>query len=643
MNAYGTAKKRLRVPLRDSLVMIGGYTRRRVLEQVRSVAFIILYLYLFQTVILRAAPGDALAMAVGLALVVAGLTLFLEGVLLGLMPLGEKVGLTLPSRCGITVIIVFGIVVGIGATLAEPAIAILRTAGATVTPWDTPLLYTLLQRHTDYLVFAIAIGVGVAVAIGVSRFYYGFSLKPVVFILIPILLVMTAVYQFDPNLATIVGLAWDSGAVTTGPVTVPLVLAVGIGISRATGKSGAGNSFGVIMLASAMPVLAVLLLGAAINRDLPGPSTAEEFFSPAYRTDALRVVESESALQRMETLRARTSGPVERGAPPETPQPISPARVLREETPPAARAVIPLTVVLAFILVVLLRERPRYYDEVIFGIGITLVGMVLLTSGIRLGLAPLGDNVGRQLPRAFRSVDEDLDRVVIEDFDMGLLQESVDSDGTRHVFFYLHGSDGPRPVSFDSTRFDPTTGRYEHIVRRPPLFGPDLTLLGLGLVFLFAFGMGYGSTLAEPALNALGRTVEDLTVGTVTRTGVVRAVSIGVGMGLMVGVARILYNVPVAWLLIPSYLLLAILTIWSDEDFTGIAWDSGGVTTGPVTVPLVLAMGLAIGGEMDVIDGFGVLAMASVLPNIVVMLYGYIIRARHHRMIRAANSEGDDG
>ncbi|TVR66753.1 MAG: DUF1538 domain-containing protein [Spirochaetaceae bacterium] len=631
-------KKRVNVPLRAALVMIGGYTWRRVREQIRSVLFIIVYLFAFQTLILRASPGDALPLAVGIALVVAGLTLFLEGVLLGLMPLGEKVGITLPSRCGITVILVFGMVVGIGATLAEPAISILRTAGAAVTPWDAPLLYVLLERYTDRLVISIAIGVGVAVAIGVSRFYYGFSLKPIIFIIVPILLALTAVYHFDPNLSTIIGLAWDSGAVTTGPVTVPLILAVGIGVSRATGRNGAGNSFGVIMLASALPVLAVLILGAVINGGLPGPTTAEEFFSPAYRTEALRVVESEDALRRVEALRAPTPDAEE----PELPRELSPTEVLRAETLPAARAIIPLTAVLFLVLVVFLREHPRYYDEVIFGIVIAVIGMILLTSGIRLGLAPLGENVGRQLPRAFRPVDQDLSRIVIDDFDLELLQESVGSDGARRSFFYLYESEGPRPVVFDPTRFDPRTGRYEHVVRRPPLFGPNLTLLGLGLVFLFAFGMGYGSTLAEPALNALGRTVEDLTVGTVKRAGVIRAVSIGVGTGLMLGVARILYNAPMAWLLIPSYLLLAILTIWSDEDFTGIAWDSGGVTTGPVTVPLVLAMGLAIGGEVNVIDGFGVLAMASVMPNIMVMLYGYIIRSRQQRMIRMTDTGGGD-
>jgi hypothetical protein len=657
-------RKRLRIQPRDALVMIGGYARRRILEQIRSVAFIIIYLVLFQTLILGSSPGNAIVVAGGIGLVVLGLALFLEGVLLGLMPLGERVGVMLPARCTITIIVLFGILLGIGATLAEPAIAVLRSAGAAVTAWEAPLLYVLLQRYTEYLVGTIALGVGVAVAIGVARFYYGFSIKPVIFTVFPVLLGATIFAYYDPSLSKIVGLAWDSGAVTTGPVTVPLVLAVGIGVSRATGKgTGSSNAFGLIMLASALPVLAVLILGLAVNRNVPPPTTESAFFSPENRSAALQVFATEDELLRHAFSHGSDAGrqaflhnEVERAnayeahreaahGPSPAPRaggPDSILRVLREEAGLGVRAVVPLTALLLLVLLVLLRDRPRYYDEVILGITLALVGMILLTTGIRVGLAPLGDGVGRELPRAFRTMDEDHERVVIESFDQTLLQESIDSDGNRRRFFYLHKPSGPVPVEYDPTRYDATRQRYEHIVRRSPLFGPDLTLLGLGLVLLFAFGMGYGSSLAEPALNALGRTVEELTVGTVRGSSLVRAVSIGVGAGLVAGIARILWDFSIVWLLIPTYILLLLLTIRSDEEFTGIAWDSGGVTTGPVTVPLVLAMGLAIGGEMNVIDGFGVLAMASAFPNLAVLLYGFVVQTRQRRAMQESNEGRSD-
>ncbi|MFO8064572.1 MAG: DUF1538 family protein, partial [Spirochaetia bacterium] len=210
-------------------------------------------------------------------------------------------------------------------------------------------------------------------------------------------------------------------------------------------------------------------------------------------------------------------------------------------------------------------------------------------------------------------------------------------------YFYLHDNGSVERVQFVEERYDASRGQYEHVMRRGPIFGPGLTMLGIALVLVFAFGMGYGSTLAEPALNALGRTVEQMTVGTIPRAGVVTAVSLGVGLGLLAGVARILYELPTAWLIIPPYVLLLPLTWISEEDFAAIAWDSGGVTTGTVTVPLVLAMGLGIGGELEVVDGFGVLAAASVFPVLAVLVYGIFVRAKQRHTIRAAEQEDSNG
>ncbi len=167
-------------------------------------------------------------------------------------------------------------------------------------------------------------------------------------------------------------------------------------------------------------------------------------------------------------------------------------------------------------------------------------------------------------------------------------------------------------------------------------------MLGIILVLVFAFGLGYGATLAEPALNAMGMTVEGITVGTIKRTQLIQLVSIGVGIGILAGLCRILFNLPLVWLIVPSYILLIPLTIFSDEEVTEIAWDSGGVTTGPVTVPLVLAIGLSISGELNIPDGFGVLALASVFPIMTVLIYGLFILAKQRRSILATRKETDN-
>ena len=697
---------RIHMPIRAALNLIGTYVRGRVTEQIHAVAFIILYLVAFQTLVLGTPPHGAVSIALGIAAVVLGLAFFLEGLLLGLMPLGEVVGLQLPKRGGVVAVLAFSLLLGLGATLAEPAIAALRTAGADVTAWQAPVLYYLLELQTPRLFLAIGIGVGFAVAFGMLRFFFGISIKPFVYVLVPLMLGVSVLFARDPKLAEVVGLAWDSGAVTTGAVTVPLILALGIGVSRATGRrQGAGGGFGVIMLASAFPVLSVLAFGAVVARDLPAPVPEATFFSASTREQALRFFGTEeqieahafqrggevarrvyyadernyvSALEliaRDPAARVRLLGSVTLGqwmerrasdserrivsealrAPTNTRTSSdsfvvlnshSPARIrdlFKTELLAAARAVLPLAALLAFVMVVLLRSRSRYTDQVILGIGIAFFGLALLTTGIRAGLAPLGDEVGRQLPRAFRAVERDQRRVIIEGFDPTVVFESVAADGTRRSHFYLRDGSDVQLVDFDPSRYDALRSRYEHVVQRGPIFGPDLTLLGIGLVLLFAFGMGYGSTLAEPALNALGRTVEDITVGTVRRSGMVRAVSIGVGLGLVAGTARILYDIPVVWMLIPPYALLIPLTVWSSDEFAAIAWDTGGVTTGPVTVPLVLAMGLGVGGELGVVDGFGVLALASAYPIVTSTLYGFAVQARQRRAIRGAQREDVDG
>lgn len=639
--------------------MVGGYASSRLREQLKAVAFVVVYLVAFQFLVFGTAPAEAFRVAAGIAMVVFGLAFFLEGLLLGLMPLGQRVGIRLATRGGIVALVFFGVLVGVGSTLAEPAIAALRVAGAGVTAWEAPLLFFLLERIPGVLILSVGAGVGVAVAVGLLRFFFGFSLKPIILIVVPVLLAATVFLAQSPNLAMIIGLAWDTGAVTTGPVTVPLVLALGIGVSRAAGKSeGAAGGFGTVMLASMFPVLGVMALGVFVEPRVPEPVSEREFFSEEFRESALRLFADESDLRRYAILNAGEDGRNAIFGDEETYREAvrlltlngefvadtqaSPGAVLLEEVGSSLRAVIPLTALLGIVLVVLLRDRPRYLDEVILGIVFALVGMTFLAGGIRLGLAPLGDDVGRRLPQVLSEQDFAGDPVVIEQFDPDRVLTALDATGTAVPFFYLHDGDTVNIVPFDAERYDPVSRRYIHQPQTSRWYQLNLPFVGIVLVMIFAFGMGYGSTLAEPALNALGRTVEDLTVGTVRRHSVVRAVSIGVGIGLVVGVARIMYGIPIVWTIVPPYLVLLPLSILSEESFVGISWDSGGVTTGPVTVPLVLAMGLGIGGALGVVDGFGILAMASVYPILTVMIFGLFVRMKERRTIREAEQE-DDG
>lgn len=152
----------------------------------------------------------------------------------------------------------------------------------------------------------------------------------------------------------------------------------------------------------------------------------------------------------------------------------------------------------------------------------------------------------------------------------------------------------------------------------------------LVLVLVFGFFLGYFSTLAEPALAALAQEVDQLTQGALSSRVMVHIVALGVAIGIAGGLAKIIFKVPNSWILIPTYLLIVVLTWLTPEASTGIAFDSAGVTTGPITVPLnlALAVGLStvLGGRDPLVDGFGIIALASAGPIITVQLAGLILK-----------------
>ena len=167
-------------------------------------------------------------------------------------------------------------------------------------------------------------------------------------------------------------------------------------------------------------------------------------------------------------------------------------------------------------------------------------------------------------------------------------------------------------------------GSHVPLAFAPPeaIYGPTL---GKVIAVAFAFALGYGATLAEPALNAMGITVEEVTAGAFKKPFLMHAVAFGVGMGLAAGVIKIIFHIPLEYMVLPAYALLTIVTLVSDEEFINIAWDSAGVTTGPITVPLVLALGLGIGITVNAPEGFGMLALASIGPILSVLTLGLIV------------------
>jgi hypothetical protein len=206
------------------------------------------FLLVFQVGVLRAPVSQAGSVVLGIVFVLIGLTLFLRGLKLGLVPLGENVGSTLPLRAPLWVMIPFALLVGYGATLAEPALSSLKFASgeAEVASLENPLFTHM-----------VGLGVGLAVVVGLFRILY---LQSLLKFILPVLLLLVVLSLFAPR--EYLAVAWDAGGVTTGPVTVPLILALGVGLATITARGRPEmKGFGLITLASLFPILMVLLLG----------------------------------------------------------------------------------------------------------------------------------------------------------------------------------------------------------------------------------------------------------------------------------------------------------------------------------------------------------------------------------------------
>ncbi len=522
----------------DIYRLLQPYISVRVMEQVQAVVPLGLYLALFQILMLRENVQDSWIITMGLAAVILGLMLFMEGLKLGLMPFGEVIGNGLPKKSPLPVVLLIAFLLGIGVTFAEPAIGALQAVGSGVDVTKAPYLYTLLNDWAGVLVLMVGAGVGLAAVLGALRFLRGWSLKPMIYMALAPTLLLTAYMMTDPHLAAVLGLAWDCGAVTTGPVTVPLVLSLGIGIASASGKGDSSLSgFGIVTLASLFPIIAVLILTLYVAGTVP----AEQIIAAA---------------------QSSTSVATQPG--------------WHEVTPGAeivggVRAIVPLVIFLLIVLMVILREKISQPGIVFYGIFLAVTGMIIFSIGLSYGLAKLGGQSGGLVPAAFSEL----------------------------------------PSVENSPLYDYVTG--------------------ISIALIFAWLLGFGATLAEPALNALGMTVENLTNGAFKKSTLMYAVSFGVACGIATGVLKIIYDIPIGNLLIPAYIIGVVLTFLSTEEFVNVAWDSAGVTTGPVTVPLVLAMGLGFGNAVDAVDGFGILSMASIGPILSVMTVGLWVQYQSRR------------
>jgi len=526
---------RIKLTFRQAMAILLPYSWHQIKEQIITVAPVCLYLVAFQLVALRYTIKQAGIITAGVTMVIMGLVFFLEGIRIGLIPMGENIGDNLPKRCKMGMVLLFAFLLGNLAAFGEPVIGSLQIAGAGVDPEKAPLLYMLLVKSPLLLSTAVSLGVGVAAVIGTLRFIHGWSLKPLVLPLIGICLAATLIAARDPNLSTAIGLAWDTGAVIVGPVLCPLVLSLGLGVCRATGRSDTGMAgFGMVGLISIVPISAVILLTYAISLGADFTAVSQGLQKQSSEIPGIAAIAFESLAL-------------------------------------GIRAIGPIFIFLYLFLRFVLKEEGIPKPQLVLAGIFAISGLFLFNFGLSLGLAELGNQVGQRLPLSFH----------------------------------------------------------------PPMDALYPIELGKIIVVLFGVILGYGATLAEPAFNLLGQQVEDVTQGAFKKWLFSQAVAVGVGVGAGLGIVSVVYHVDLLYLLLPPYMLLFVLTLLNDEKYVNIAWDGGAVTTGPVTVPLKISIGIALSHATGFAEGFGILALASAYPVLNILLLGLYVKRSEKRSMEA--------
>ena len=447
-------------------------------------------------------PSILLCFLLGAAMIIVGMMFFTLGAEASMTPMGERVGSAVTRSRSLGVIIVMGFLLGFLITISEPDLQVL--AG------QVPAVPSMT------LILSVAAGVGVFLVLALLRMLLGVALPPM---LVGSYVLVFALAFFVPR--DFLAVAFDSGGVTTGPMTVPFIMALGVGISAIrSDRHAADDSFGLVALCSIGPVLAVLILGMIFH---PGDG--------AYTPPVLPEITDSVELWAL----FRSGLPTYMGE--------------------IAVSLLPITVLFGLFQAVSLKLSVRTLKKIGVGLVYTYIGLVLFLTGANVGFMPAGNYLGQVMA------------------------------GLPHRWIIV-------PV---------------------------------GMV------IGYFIVKAEPAVYVLNRQVEEITDGAIPSSAMGAALSAGVAASIGLAMVRVLTGVSILWFLIPGYAIAIVLSFFVPKIFTAIAFDSGGVASGPMTATFLLpfAQGAcaAVGGNI-VTDAFGVVAMVAMTPLIAIQVLGVVYQAR---------------
>lgn len=484
--------------------------KEKIKESLQSVLPITAIVLILSVVLFPLEIGAVALFLAGAFLVIVGMSFFQLGAEMSMTPLGEGIGGWMMKKRNLLLMVAGCFIMGVLITISEPDLQVLANQVASI--------------PNRVLIMTVAVGVGIFLVIAVLRILFRIPLSKMLTVLyfILFLVALAAPTEF-------LAVAFDSGGVTTGPMTVPFIMALGVGLSASRGdRNGAADSFGLIALSSIGPILMVLLLGI--------------FYHPE---DAVYTPVSIPELS--------TTWDVVRQF----------VRALPQYTNEVLSSMLPILAVFVVFQICIRNYHKRQLLKICVGFVYTIIGLILFLAGVNVGFAPVGSLLGDEM----------------------------------------------------------VSGSFTWL------------LVPIGVI------IGYYIVKAEPAVQILNCQVEEITGGMISRNKMNLCLSAGVACAVGLAMLRVLTGIPIYWILIPGYLAALIMSYKVPPVFVGIAFDSGGVASGPMTstflLPLTMGACTAIGGNV-VTDAFGVVALVALAPLIAIQIMGIVYK---HEMKKAEKSE----
>ena len=460
-------------------------------------------------------PTDVLlAFLVGAVLLIVGMGLFTLGADTAMLPIGERVGAQMTKSRKLWVVVCVSLLIGIIVTISEPDLQVL--AG------QVPGIPNAV------LIGAVAVGVGIFLVIALLRILFQIPLNG---LLIASYIVIFTLAAFAPK--DFLAVAFDSGGVTTGPMTVPFIMALGLGVSstRSDGKAGE-DSFGLVALCSIGPILSVLLLGVC---GVGGGSAAEITQVSFDSTTGIGTAFLQALPVYMKEM---------------------------------AMAMLPIVAIFLIFQVFVFKMNTRSFGKIAVGILYTYVGLVLFLAGVNVGFSSLGAELGAAL----------------------------------------------------------ATGETEWLLI------PLAALLGWFIIS------------AEPAVAVLEKQIEEVSAGAIPGGAIKVSLSVAIALAMALAMLRVVTGISILWFLVPGYAIALGLSFFVPDIYTAIAFDSGGVASGPMTATFMLQfmMGVSIARGGNVLtDAFGIVAMVAMMPLLSIQTVGVIYQRKAQRAAQELESYGD--